>query len=134
MSAELAPVVSDEMMVRLARMGFRRWYERLLIESHLWLAGCFVCMIVVASGIELMADRHGAGKFLLDVLLILAGVVMAWVSWRRYARTMVAAEAIGGQAVCGHCKHYGFRLVPSGHPQSATARCPKCAHQWLLQR
>lgn len=134
MSAELAPVVSDEQMVRLARMGFRRWYERLLIESHLWLAACFICMIVVAAGMELLADRHGAGKFLLDALLILGGVAMAWVSWRRYARTMVAAEAIGGQAVCSHCQHYGFRLVQPGDPVAATARCPKCSHQWLLQR
>lgn len=116
---------------RIRKLGFRRWYERQLIESHLWLATCFVSMILVASGLELLTLEDGVRDFAFDAALIAGGCLLGWVSWRRYAWTMLRADAIGEQAVCAACQHYGFRIVDV---EGATirARCPKCGNLWLL--
>ncbi|RPH66571.1 MAG: hypothetical protein EHM83_03680 [Burkholderiales bacterium] len=115
----------------IRKLGFRRWYERQLIESHLWLATCFVSMILVAAGLELLTLEDGARDFAFDAALIVGGCVLGWVSWRRYARTMLRAEAIGEQAVCVACQHYGFRVVGVERGRMR-ARCPKCGNQWEL--
>jgi hypothetical protein len=112
-------------------LGFKRWYERQLIEGHLWLVSCFVSIIVVAAGMELLTLEGGVGEFLGDATLIAAGCVVGWLSWRRYAWIMLRAEAIGEQAVCGGCRHYGFRC--SGiDGRRMRALCPKCSHEWLI--
>jgi hypothetical protein len=116
---------------RIRVLGFRRWYERQLIEGHLWLVSCFVAMIAVAAGMELLTLEGGVREFLADASLIVAGCVAGWVSWRRYAWTMLRAEAIGEQAVCGGCQHYGFRFCGLEGARMR-ARCPKCSHEWLI--
>lgn len=117
----------------LVKMGFRRWYERQLIESHLWLATCFVCIITVAAGVELLSERKGPGEFLFNATLVIGGVALAWVSWRRYASKMVHAQSIGVQAVCTQCRHYGFRLARS-EDSRWLARCTRCQHSWALEQ
>ncbi len=127
---------------KLGAMGFRRWYERQLIESHLWLTVCFCCMIAFAAGLELLGERRGQGDFLVNALIVVAGAMVGWLAWRKYACTMVKAESVGVQAVCGLCKHYGFRLIsdqpthPGNHFSSddkrLRVRCTKCSNQWDL--
>ncbi|HRA79485.1 MAG TPA: hypothetical protein PK956_11810 [Burkholderiaceae bacterium] len=123
---------SDGVFERIRALGFRRWYERQLIESHVWFATCFVALILVAAGLELLTLEGGLADFAFDSALILGGAVLGWQSWRRYVRLMLVAEGIGEQASCGACQHYGFRCgaVERGRMQ---ARCPKCGNQWLLE-
>ncbi len=135
---------------KLASLGFRRWYERQLIESHVWLALCICSMVAFAAGLELLSERRTAGDLLVNSLIVLAGLAVGWLSWRRYACTMVKAESIGVQAICGSCKHYGFRLLAkesliatAGSPNDTAGaaktesmlrvRCTKCSYQWELQ-
>ena len=40
----------------IERHGFRRWYERQLIESHAYLALGFVALILLLSGLELLSE------------------------------------------------------------------------------
>lgn len=117
---------------RIRVLGFRRWYERQLIESYLWFATCFVAMILVAAGLELLTLEEGLAEFAFDAALVIGGTLLGWTSWRRYARTMVRAEAIGEQAVCGACRHYGFRFVALEGGR-LRARCPKCGNEWTLE-
>jgi hypothetical protein len=120
----------------LGRLGFRKWYEKQLVESHLWLAACVLCMIMVAIGFELLADKKTPGDLLLDSLMIFCGCLGGWFSWRRYATVLFQAEAVGEQANCPACKHYGFRVETSPpayareYQPMLTARCPKCQHRW----
>jgi hypothetical protein len=113
---------SDGVFERIRALGFRRWYERQLIESHVWFATCFVALILVAAGLELLTLEGGVADFAYDTALILGGAVLGWQSWRRYVRLMLVAEGIGEQASCG--------TVERGRMQ---ARCPKCGNQWLLE-
>ena len=129
----------------LGRLGFRRWYERQLIEAHIWFAACFTAMVVCVAAFELLLDRHSAGETLLDACLVAACAFGCWFAWRRYAAKMAIAEAIGAQANCPRCRHHGFRLGLSNpdrmnpsamgrNASSLVAVCPKCASQWLVQR
>ena len=132
---------------KLGRLGFRRWYERQLIEAHLWFAACFAAIVVCAAAFELLLDRHSASETLLDALLVAVCAFGAWFAWRRYAKTMAFAETIGGQANCPRCQHHGFRLLLtstnsptmladeySSDGSSLVASCPKCASKWLVRR
>jgi hypothetical protein len=128
---------------KLGSLGFRRWYERQLIESHLWLTLCFCSIVAFAAGLELLGERRTASDLLVNALIALSGLAVGGLSWRKYAGTMVMAESIGKQAVCAACKHYGFRLLPkeseskpAGSATSESAlrvRCTQCSHQWELQ-
>ena len=115
----------------IARLGFRRWYERQLVESHAWLATCFLAMLVLASGLELLSFEESIAEFVFDAALVAGGAALAWVAWRRYASIMQLAERVGEQAVCPACGRYGFRCEPAQRGDRALrARCGKCGHLW----
>jgi hypothetical protein len=119
----------------IGRVGFRRWYERQLIESHAWLVACVLAMILVASGVELLSLEDGWRDFVFDALLIGGGLALGWTAWMRYARTMLVAEFIGGQANCPSCAHYGFRLDRTRRTVTTFgARCPKCDFRWSIDQ
>ena len=75
----------------IRKRGFKKWYERQLIESHLYLVSCFLCMILVAAGIEEMSFRAPGLKPVMMLVMILAGGAVGLVSWQRYRTIMVAA-------------------------------------------
>ncbi len=56
------------------RHGFRRWYERQLIESHAYLALAFVALILLLSGIEVLGGGTGG---LLYVSMLAAAAAAA---------------------------------------------------------
>ncbi len=49
----------------IERHGFRRWYERQLIESHAYLALGFVALILLLSGMELLSDTQSGFRYLI---------------------------------------------------------------------
>jgi hypothetical protein len=115
----------------IRRVGFRRWYERQLIESHAWLVACFLAIVLVAAGFELLTMERGPLDFAFDAALIGSGLLVCWIAWRRYARLMLVADFIGDQANCPSCAHYGFRFEGVERvPLTILARCPKCGHGW----
>ena len=48
----------------IERHGFRRWYERQLIESHAYLALGFVALILLLSGLELLSDAEAGIRYI----------------------------------------------------------------------
>lgn len=124
--------------------GFRHWYERQLLECHAWLVSCFLGIICAASGVEVSAQAR-----LLGLALTVAGIVMAWFSWRRYRGMLALAERLGERAVCPGCQTYAkFDITASGPtplpdgadpqidrlgaPVWLRARCRRCTHVWVL--
>ena len=55
------------------KFGFRRWYERQLIESHAYLVTCFLSMILVAACIEIFSFRGSVSEQLMLLVLLMAG-------------------------------------------------------------
>jgi hypothetical protein len=61
-----------ELADNIRKRGFKKWYERQLIESHAYLVTCFLCMILVAALLEELSFRApGLKPFLM--LAVIAG-------------------------------------------------------------
>ncbi|MGH8742527.1 MAG: hypothetical protein ACREUN_16515, partial [Burkholderiales bacterium] len=41
----------------IERMGFKRWYERQLLESHAWLVTCILSAFAICAALELVGVR-----------------------------------------------------------------------------
>ena len=52
----------------IERHGFRRWYERQLIESHAYLALGFVALIVLLAGMEVLRDTSSGIRYLIILI------------------------------------------------------------------
>lgn len=130
----------------IRRRGFRRWYERQLIESHLYLVSCFLCMILVAACAEQIDFRATSAAVM--IALVIGGGVLGLFAWQRYKAIMTVAEGYGDRSTCAQCKAYAkFEVLDWGDPppvaQSGTAttsaigpwlkvRCRKCGNLWTL--
>jgi hypothetical protein len=132
------------------KLGFRRWYERQLIEGHGYLITCFLCMITVAATLESFASREAlSGRIAMAVTAFFAGAV-GYFAWVRYRAIMLRAEWLGDHATCPQCRVYGrFRIVdthsrrvPRVDVESAPfppdeapllgVQCKKCGHRWTI--
>lgn len=132
---------------RIRTDGFRRWYERQLIECHAWLVTWFLGLIVLVAGIEVAGS--GAGLRLTGASLALAGLAVTVFSWSRYRLLLEVAERLGEQAVCPGCNAYArFAIdasgpvpMPDGGDPSLEnhgggvwmrAHCRKCGREWMM--
>lgn len=133
-------------VARLRKVGFRKWYERQLIESHLYLVTCFLGIIMAASAAELYGRRESLAGLAVALALGLGGCLMAFFGWERYKRIMMVAEHIGDRAHCPDCSAYAkFDVVDAGkalHQEPVNiadpgevwlkVHCRKCGHDWTI--
>ncbi len=118
------------------RLGFRKWYERQLIDGHLSLVTCFLCMVLVAALLEEMSFREGPAKAVTALAVVFGSGIVGWFAWRRYRFVMARAEYYGEQSVCASCNAYArFEVVDAAADGDAwlRVRCRKCGHDWTLQ-
>lgn len=127
-------------MKQLVEWGFRRWYERQLIESHAWLVSCFLCMILCVSGLE-VAGNPGYANHLGGAFLAAIGATGGWFSYRRYKAMLDLAERLGEDATCPTCGRYARFEVENATPDNdypeneevhIAAKCRHCAARWML--
>ena len=131
---------------RIRKFGFRKWYERQLIEGHLYLVTCFLGIIMVATSLELYGQRESCWGLVLALAIGLGGMAAAMVGWERYKRIMMVAEHIGNHATCSDCNAYArFDVVDAGralHQEPVDiadpnevwlkVHCRKCGHDWTI--
>lgn len=118
----------------IRRLGFRKWYERELLQSHAMLALTFLCAVGLFGAFEAAVHFTGWTDRVLDALAILAsGAIGVW-ALRRYLVLLMHAENAAHQADCPQCGAYArFTLVGmSPHADGVTVRCRDCAHQWSI--
>jgi hypothetical protein len=123
----------------LRQRGFRRWYERQLIEAHAYLVTGFLALIMMLVALEVVEFRSSAANLLFLVAVASAGGLVCVFAWRRFSVTLFRAEAIAEQAVCPGCATYGRFAVVSAHDAPDTVsgrvvhvRCRQCAHTWRI--
>ena len=119
----------------IRKLGFRRWYERQLIYSHLSLVTCFLCGILVAACLESVSLREFGWRPFMMLGVVLAAAALGWVSWRHYITVLQRAELYGEHSICPNCKAYArFEILATGMDDSpgpvATAVAPLDA-AWL---
>ena len=119
----------------IRRHGFRKWYERELLQSHLHLALTFLCAIGLFGAFEAAMHFTTWTDRAIDALAILAcGAIGVW-ALRRYLYLLMHAEHAANQADCPHCGSYGrLTLVDEPSPSNASVKvcCRQCAHQWSI--
>ena len=123
----------------LRALGFRRWYERQLIESHAWLVTGFLSLIMMAIAVEVIAFRESLAGLLALLAVGGCGAALCLYSWLRFNRQLFAAERIAAQATCTACRTYGrFAFVSMAMDLHAVAggtvhvRCRQCGHEWSI--
>jgi hypothetical protein len=115
----------------IGRLGFKRWYERQLIESHAWLVTCFLCLIAVCVALEMASFKHSAFDAVLAAAFMLVAGLVGWHSLRRYGATITRAERLAHRATCATCHAYAAFNVIGEYPKMSV-RCRKCGHEWTL--
>jgi len=132
----------------IRKKGFRGWYERQLIEAHLFLISGFLCLIMVIASLEEFNLRTPAWETLLRIIAMLGGSALCLWTLKRYLVMLEYAEYAAERSVCEKCADYGGLdlggATASGARQqiedgdgegiavSVSVRCRKCGHQWTI--
>ena len=129
----------------ISRLGFRRWYERQLIESHVYLVGAFFGLILLLSGIEVLDIARRTPLFYLVIIVIAAAAGTGMlVAWKRFTVLLARAEQFASSAECPTCKAWGKFSVLSadsepiddppeaGRPHWVRVKCSQCGSDWKL--
>lgn len=128
----------------IQRHGFRRWYERQLIESHAYLALGFVALIMLLAGAEVLGDMKSGASYVSTITVAALGGVLMLVAWRRFNALLARAERFAEGASCPECKTWGkFRVIgeeaataddppEAARPRWLRVRCAQCGGEWRL--
>lgn len=129
----------------IRRLGFRRWYERQLIESHAYLVTAFLALILMLAGMEGLDRLRGSPTYYAAIIGMAAGAgVLMYVTWRRFLVLLNRAEAFASTAECPQCKTWGRFIViatepelpeeppEAGRPHWIRVKCKSCQADWRL--
>ena len=135
-----------ELAEGIKKIGFRRWYERQLIESHLYLISGFMCLVTVLACLEGFSFRTPAWETCIRFVAMMAGAAICIWTVRRYLAMLAIAEYVAERSVCEKCTLYrGLELSgviarrADAHNDDDEAlppvgvRCRKCGHQWMIE-
>ena len=132
-----------ELSQGIRRIGFRRWYERQLIEGHLYLISGVLALFMALACFEGFGVRAPAWETLLRLGAMAAGFWLCLWTFRRYLRMLAVAEHAAERSVCEKCCTYrGLVLsacaaapgeVEEGELAPVGVRCRKCGHEWTIE-
>jgi hypothetical protein len=118
----------------IRKHGFRKWYERELLQSHAHLVLTFLCAIALFAAFEgLGRFRSFSDQFTNLVALGASTVIGIW-ALRRYLFLLMHAETLAHQAECPRCSTYGrfTLLAEDGSHEQVDVQCKKCEHRWHI--
>ena len=114
----------------IARLGFKRWYERQLIESHAWLVTVLLCGIAIAASLEMINWKELGTSIVTLAFVFTAGLIVMH-GFRRYRAIMTLAEQLASHSVCSACQSYAKFRAMDENPRMKV-QCRKCGHQWVI--
>lgn len=128
----------------IRRLGFRRWFERQLIESHLYLVTCFLCLIAAMALAEELSFRAGGVRPVVLVTLIGTIGALGVFTLNRYLAMLIRALKLSERSICDKCQAYArFNVLDSGPraPDESAERdlswlkvkCRGCGHEWVME-
>jgi len=131
----------------IRKIGFQRWYERQLIEGHLYMISGFLCLIMVIASFEDFNQRMPVWETFVRLAAVTVGSVVCLWAFRRYLVMLNLAEYVAERSVCGKCAVYGGLDLSSvgisraqkrgedgeGVLASVCVRCRKCGHEWTIE-
>jgi hypothetical protein len=128
----------------IRKIGFRRWYERQLIESHLYLISGVLCLFTSMASLEGFNLRLPAWEILLRLCAMVGGTAFCLWTWRRYLMMLGVAEHAAERSVCEKCETYrGLELSRNAAHEAGGSvegvlspvgvRCRRCGHEWTIE-
>jgi ribosomal protein S27E len=133
-------------VARIRKLGFRRWYERTLIEAYAHLVTCLLGTILAFAGIEMVVTRTGPAHGLLGVGVGALGLALSLFGVSHFARIFSLAQRLGARATCPSCGTYAIFTVVAGGPEEEQppddapetdgvwlkVKCRKCDNTWTI--
>jgi hypothetical protein len=132
----------------IRKLGFRKWYERQLIDCHLSLVTCFLSGIAIAACIETVNPDEVFIQQVPMLGLVAGALALGWYSWKRYITVLERAELYGQRSNCPSCQAYGrFDVIATGmdevpgrvaeavaplHAAWLRVQCRKCGTAWRM--
>jgi len=118
----------------IRKHGFRKWYERELMQSHLHMLLLLLCTIGLLGAFEVFSRSAPLADQVSVVISVLLCVGIGVWSLRRYLYLLMHAEEVAHQAVCAQCQTYGRLAVlrDDGPEQRVSVRCKHCGHDWPI--
>jgi hypothetical protein len=123
--------MSAEPARSIEKLGFKRWYERQLMESHAWLVTCILCALAVAATLEVTGFRLTSFGGLVGLGFVYLAGLVCWHSLKRYRAIMAQAERLSEQSTCKACRAYAAFSIIAQQPRMSV-RCLKCANEWTF--
>jgi hypothetical protein len=123
----------------IGERGFRRWYERQLIEGFLHLITGVLALIMMSVALEMLEFKATPAGLLALVAVAVVGGGLCVLSWRRFHLLLARSEHLAEQATCSQCNAYGRftilssrELVESPAGCSIDVRCRACGKEWTI--
>lgn len=118
----------------IRKLGFRKWYERQLLQSHAHMVLTFLCTIGLLGAFEGMGRFRASADQLNNLLAIVICAAVGLWAMRRYLRLLSHAEATANQADCPQCDTYARFTLVREDPRSGEVEvcCRKCQRQWTI--
>ena len=127
----------------ISKLGFRRWYERQLIESHACLVTGFLCLILIAACFEGFSIADPSASSFITIATMVGAGVFGCTALKRYIDVLQRAEHIAEHSVCTSCSTYGrLKILGAAAEQPAAdelspswmrVACRQCGHEWLIE-
>jgi len=121
-------------MQSMRKLGFRKWYERALLQSHIHLVLLLLSAVALLAGAEVYSrDLPAASQLSLLACVIASALIGAW-ALRRYFQLLKHAEFVADQAVCSQCEAYGrWDITTEDVPrQTMQVCCRRCGNRWKI--
>jgi predicted Zn finger-like uncharacterized protein len=130
----VTPCADMKLAEGIRKLGFRKWYERQLLQSHAHMALSFCCGIGIFAALEAASRFRSWVDQLTDLVALLVCTAVGLWALRRYLYLLTHAEAVAHQAECPVCKTYGrielLQAAASG--DEVQVRCRHCSHVWQI--
>jgi hypothetical protein len=123
-----------KLAVGIRKLGFRKWYERELLQGHAHMVLCFLCVIGLFAAFEGGSRNDPLGAQLGNLLTILVCAGTGLWALRRYLFLLGHAEAVANQADCPQCGTYGRLdlLHSDASGDEVRVKCRKCGREWEI--
>lgn len=116
----------------IRKHGFRKWYERELLQGHAHLALLLICTLGLMMALEAAVRFRSLQDQLIDIAAAILCVGAGLWSLRRYLYLLTHAEMVANQADCPQCKTYGRLDLMKANDTGDHVQvlCRHCGHGW----
>jgi hypothetical protein len=123
----------------IRRLGFRRWYERRLIEGHAYVVTGILALFAMLAAVEMLEFKESAAGFLALACIVFGGGALCLFAFRQFTRLVFGAEHLAGQAHCPKCNTYArFQILHAADAPNTLegrvmkVRCRVCETEWTI--